>query len=50
MPESCVLGILEARHAITKREAKRLRRVVGMSVQFWLNVQYSYDENTGLTP
>ena len=43
LPESCVLGILEARHAITKREAKRLRRVVGMSIQFWLRLQEDYD-------
>ena len=47
MPLSCVTGILEGRHAVSKREAKRLRRVVGMSTQFWLNVQYFYDEKHG---
>ena len=26
LPLSCVTGILEARHAISKREAKRLKR------------------------
>ena len=45
LPESCVLGILDARHAITKKEAKRLRRVVGMSIQFWLRLQESYDHH-----
>ena len=45
LPESCVVGILEARHAITKKEAKRLRRVVGMSIQFWLHLQATYDHH-----
>ena len=47
LPMSCVMGILEGKHAVSKREAKRLKRVVGMSTQFWLNVQYSYDEKHG---
>ena len=45
LPESCVVGILDARHAITKKEAKRLRRVVGMSIQFWLHLQATYDHH-----
>ena len=47
LPMSCVTGILEGEHAISKREAKRLRRVVGMSIQFWLNAQDRYDEKHG---
>ena len=47
LPLSCVTGILEARHAISKREAKRLKRCFGVSAQFWLNVQDAYDEKHG---
>ena len=43
LPMSCVTGILEARHAISKREAKRLKRFFGGSTQLWLNLQESYD-------
>ena len=47
LPLPCVMGILEARHAISKREAKRLKRFFGGSVDFWLTVQYRYDEKHG---
>ena len=47
LPMACVMGILEGKHAVSKREAKRLRRVVGMSVHFWLYTQYRYDEKHG---
>ena len=47
LPMSCVMGILEARHAVSQREAKRLKRFFGGSAQFWLNVQYFYDEKHG---
>ena len=43
LPMSCVTGILEGRHAISKREAKRLKRFFGGSTQLWLNLQASYD-------
>ena len=47
LPLPCVMGILEARHAVSKREAKRLKRFFGGSAQFWLNVQDAYDEKHG---
>ena len=43
LPESCVVGILEARHAITKKEAKRFKRCFGVSAEFWLHLQATYD-------
>ena len=39
LPMACVTGIMEGRHAVSKREAKRLKRFFGGSTQLWLNLQ-----------